>query len=368
MDQAEFLASIQEAVVASGETADDTTEPAEDTQLQSGDLAEVPADAPTDSNDSDDADAGDENAAESSALDSASVAELLSSGDLAELCKRAGVDPKILKVNAGKLKADREILRQSKVAQAAAEARDKDAQSKLAEAKQILDGGRKTYGFAVDLKNMIASGDFLGIKELCMQLAPKGVTWEQINAGIIKAEKGDNPSEVMYRSLLRKQAQEKVEADRVAAEKAAQEAAANAEADQAKRNLESATAKLKGTQFEKIPGAAEKLVQIVNEAYDPVRKGFKITPAQALQQLAKDPLIALALKGLGGKPRVAEPLPARRNERGQFATPARDQKRAEKPTTKEAQRKQRDAEFAASIAEAAKLEAKERRNAGGARR
>lgn len=367
MDEAEFLASVAEAAQATGE---DDNAPGPDPSGESADAADGgddPTGAPADSDDAGDTAAGDDS------IDRAGLAELLTGGDLEALCKLAGVDPKILKVSPGKLKADREMLRQAKTAEAAAKTRDDLAAAKLTEAKQLIDAGKQTYGWAVDLKNMIAAGDVIGVKELVTSLAPKGMTWEQINAAIVKAEKGDNPSEVMYRALLRKQAQEKAEADRLAAEKVRQDAEKANETTQAQRNLASAEARLKGTPFEKVPRAAETLVQIVQAAYDPVRKGYSITPQQAIKKLAEDPLIALALKAVrgGGSPPAPAADTARRNGKGQFVTPQRsaEVRVAKKgPAGKEDRAKAREAEFQASIAEASKLEAAERRRTGGPRR
>lgn len=370
---ADFAASLVAA--AEGDT-EDAAEPAvvesDPVELEGSDDAEEGT-----ASDSDDADdAGDDDGSpeddedDGSVPDLSAVGQLFVDGDLAGACKALGIDPKILKVSEPKFKAMREGLREARQLKTEAETIKKAGDAALTQAQQIIAAGKKEYGHLVDLKNSLALGDYSAAKDILEELAPKGTTYQQIAEGIVLAAKGASPAEAAYKRRLRELEKEKAEREAAeAAERTKAEEAAAARA-MAEKNLRGAEARLKGTDFDGVEGAAAKLVEIVSQNWDYERKGLKIKPEKCLELLGQDPVISklVKLKKLeAGKLRTTPP----RATDGKFVAPARVKGKIGQrtpPAAKPPRQPTIEDERRAAIQEASRLEAAEQRRLRGGRR
>lgn len=371
-EDAEFAASLAEA--AGEEPEADEPEPEDPgTGGENDEPGEPEASDQDDSNDLDDAgdsDGSEENGeADAPVADLSAIGQLFVDGDMAGACKALGIDPKIFELNEPKFRAMRQGLKDARAKEAAAQAAQTQAEQSLQRANQIIADGKKQYGHLVDLKHSLARGEWLAAKELLEELAPAGTTFQQIAEGIVQSARGVTPGEAAARRRLKEL--ERAEAERKAKEeetarKALEEQAA---AQQKARNLRGAEERLRGTDFEGVDGAAEKLVEIVASNWDYERGGLKIKPEECLKKLGEDPIISklVKLKKLesrqAGKPTRATPA---RDTTGRFVPPARHRgivgKRPAVTTPEKTPQKVKpEDEFAASIREATRLEAAERR-------
>lgn len=270
-----------------GPTVDDGSDDASEED------SEIDPDAADDESD------GDETADDSEAPDLSDVGELFVAGDLAAACKKLGIDPKILKLNAPKFKAMREGLAESKKLDAAAQTKLAEAEQKVKWSSDVIADAKRTYGPLVDLKLTLDQGDLFAAQEIFAALAPKGVTWEQLAA----AKSPLTPGERALRAEMRKLQAIKDEP------KKAPEAPA---ADLTKKNLEGATARLAKTEFAGIPGAPEAMVRIISDNWDYDRGGLKIKPEKVMELMKADPVMAglLELKALKARkaPPAAKPV------------------------------------------------------------
>jgi hypothetical protein len=291
-----------------------------------------------------------EDDAESVDVDRAAIAQKFVDGDVTGACKALGIDPKILNINVPKYEAMRKGLKEAKALKTAADAKEVAAAAKEARSEAILVSGRKQFGPLASLQVSLRNGDFYAAKEILEGMAPPGTTYQQIAEGIAAAHKGASPSEVAYRRKLRELADKETK-DAEAAQTAAQAAqAATEETARTERNRAGAEKLLKGTSFDGLPGAADALIKLAADNWDPVKKGLKVPAAQLVKLLAKDPVIGqlAELKRLKGKPVVAPvvtPPAVVRNRKGRFE--------ATKPADKKAAA---EVERQAAIAEAARME------------
>jgi hypothetical protein len=372
-DAADFAAALTAATSAAEETPDETAEdvaqeadpasPGDSDDSAEG--VEAPAD---DADDAGDADGQEEDGEADGEVsdDVAGIRQKFIDGDIEDALKDLGVDPKVLGVNGPKLIAMRKGLAEAKGLKARADGILRDAAAKEANSQAIIKDGKAQYGHLVDLKNALKLGEYTAAKDILEALAPEGVSYKQIAEGLAKAAAGMSPSEVIYRKKLREMAAKEA---KDAEEAEAAKAKANQPAPEAvqAKNLTGATALLKGTALEGVAGAAEAVVRIAAEQWDPVKKGLKVPKTELVKLAAKDPVIAQLLelkqlKAKGTKPvaKVEAPVVREKNT-GRFLnrrTPIVDPKAKEKD------------EFAAAMAEATRLEASERRarNAGKGRR
>jgi len=353
------------AAAASMETAEDAASNETDVsgvstpEDDSDELGEVngedaSADSADDGGDDDGSAADDEDDGE--APDFSAVGQQIADGDLAGACKKLGIDPKILNINVPKFEAMRKGLKETRTREAAAVAAETAAKTAQTHADAVMADAKSKYGDLVDLKLSVKAGDFYAVREILEALAPDGTPIQKILEGIALAAKNVSPTEIAYKRKLRELAT-KEQADKDAAKAA--EAANAAKADEtarAERNKTGAAKLLKGTPYEDLPGAAEALVKLAADHWDPVKKGLKVPPAQLVKLLAKDPVLGglAELKRLKGKPAPAPAPRVNKNKTrtptGQFTTP----KPANKAAALEAERR-------ASIAEAARLEARDAR-------
>jgi hypothetical protein len=367
-DAAEFAAALNEAAGAAEETPD------EPVNAKASDVAVDGAAGDEDSSESvepvDDTDgspdAGDDDGPAEDDEDDAPVSDDVASirqkfidGDIEDALKELGVDPKVLGVNGPKLIAMRKGLAEAKNLKARADGILKDAAAKEQNAQAIIADGKKTYGHLVDLKHALKLGEYTAAKDILEALAPEGVIYKQIAEGLAKAASGMSPAEVIYRKKLREMAA-KEQADAEAAEQAKAKASQPApEAVQAK-NLAGANALLKGTPLEGVAGAAEAVVRIAAEQWDPVKKGLKVPKAELVKLAAKDPIIAQLLelkqlKSKGTTKKAETPAVEREQGTGKF--------RSRRTPVVDPNKKERD-EFAAAMAQASAMEAADRRRAG----
>lgn len=357
-DDGGFAASLTAAAAASGDETDATANvPAADVVDDAGEPAPGGADDSDPLDDADDADGQEADGEDSGEVpDLGVIGKQFTDGDIKGACAALGIDPKILGVNVPKLEAMRRGLKEARDRDAAAATKLAQAETEKTNATAIVKSAKEQYGFAVDLKQAIAAGDFYAVKELCEQLAPRGTTWEVIATGIVKAARGESTSEVMYRRELKRIREE--EAARVAAAEAttaaATAAATSAEIQQ--RNVVGATAKLKGTEYDGIPEAAETLAKIVADSYDAKRGGFTLTLAQALAKLKEDKIVAKLVKlaRLEKRAPAADAAPPRAAT-GQFVQRTRVVKAPGAKTADTAEAR-RAADFAKSIEAAARAE------------
>jgi hypothetical protein len=328
-----------------------------------GDSAE--REAPDTDDAADDADgadsAEDEDGDSSDAVGAADIGRQIVDGDLAGACKLLGIDPKILNVNVPKFEAMRKGLKESRAREAAAVAAETEAKKAQDHADAVMADAKSKYGDLVDLKLSVKAGDYYAVREILEALAPEGTPIKTVLEGIALAAKNVSPSEIAYKRKLREIAA-KEQADKEAAKEAEKTTnAAKEQAAVAERNKAGAEKLLKGSAFEGIPGAADALVKLAADNWDPVKKGLKLPKEQLVRLLAKDPVIGqlAELKRLKGKPAAPPAPPANKNKNrsasGQFARPPAG-KGPSKAEKEEAERK-------ASIAEAARLEARDARAA-----
>lgn len=296
--------------------------------------------------------------ADGEAPDFSAVGQQIVDGDLAGACKLLGIDPKILNVNVPKFEAMRKGLKETRAREATAIAAETSAKAAQTQADAVMADAKSKYGDLVDLKLSVKAGDFYAVREILEALAPDGTPIQKILEGIALAAKNVSPSEIVYKRKVRELAAK--EAQEAQAKKDAETASASKaeETARAERNKAGAAKLLKGTAFEDLPGAADALVKLAADHWDPVKKGLKVPPAALVKLLAKDPVLGgLAelkrLKGKGTPPQAAAP-PVNKNKNrtptGQFQRKA--------PTKQE----QMEAERKASIAEAARIEVRDARS------
>lgn len=359
-DDGGFAASLAAAASAAGDEADaDVTVAApvgdsvEDDGAASSDGDPLDAAAADDP----DADDGSAEASEDDGLlpDVGAIGQQFTDGDIKGACAALGIDPKVLGVNVPKLEAMRKGLKAAKDLEASASTKLAAATAAQTQAQTILTGAKAQYGFAVDLKQSIAAGDFYAVKELCEALAPKGTTWETIATGIVQAARGVSPSEALYRREVKRLKDEAAAREAAEAAAAEQATAGATAAEIQQRNVAGATVKLKGTEYDGIPEAAETLARIVAESYDAKRGGFQLTLPQALAKLKEDKIVAklvrLAKLEKARTPAAEPSVP--RAPSGQFTPRTRVVRTPNKADTAEARRA---ADFAKSIELATKAE------------
>lgn len=346
-----------------GDVEDASDEPATGAADADGQGDDSGADDSADEDDDSAEDEGEDSSAASGDVDA--IRQKFLDGDVDEALKDLGLDPKILEVNGPKLKAMREGLKAARELEASAAVKLTESQAKAKWADQVIADGKAKYGHLVDLKLALGKGDFTAARDLLEALAPEGTTYKQIAEGLARAAAGMSPSERIYRDKLRKMAED----ERKAAEAA--EAEKNKPVEQkpevlAQKNLDGAKKLLEKTTFSDIPGAAEKLVQLAAENWDPVKKGLKVPKEQLVKLLEKDPVIGqllelkqLKAKKAGGKAPAKVEAPAVRDPKGRFR-----ERPASKLTPEQQHEARRAAEFKASVAQAAAMERQERRAAG----
>lgn len=311
---ADFAASLAQASTNVGEKTDAVILEADESA--GGDPAGVlPVDGESSgADDSDDADdVADDDGSEADDEDDgplpdvddfkSEVSQLLVDGDLAGACKALGIDPKILKINQPKFEAMRKGLKEAKELREAATAATTAATAEDTRVKAVLADAKAKYGPLVDLKNSLALGDYYAAKELLESLAPKGTTFQQIAEGIVQAAKGVSPSEAALRRQLKQEREDRAAAEAKATKERDDAAAATQTEALTRKNLAGAQTRLKGTDFDGVDGAAAKLVEIVAANWDYERKGLKITAAECIKLLSKDPVISklVELKKLKGR-------------------------------------------------------------------
>lgn len=315
----DLLASIVSASKAAKEKLDDVDD-AEESDLADG-SGDRPEDSEDDSNDLDDEQDSDDAPEEDDTdeqPDLSDVGALFVDGDVEAACKALGIDPKVLKVNPAKLEAMRKGLKEARDLSAAANAKEAANTAEKARLASVLADAKKRYGAYVDLGNAIGMGDFVAIQELVLGLAPRGTTWDQVQAGLANAGKTVTPGELAARRELKRLREEQTAREEAAAAATNQtQTAAQEQALQAK-NLVGAETRLKGTPFEGITGAPQALVKLYADNWDYQRNGLKVRPEELLKKLAEDPVISqlVELKKLkgkkGGKPAAeAKPAPGR---------------------------------------------------------
>jgi hypothetical protein len=310
---ADFAASLAQASKNVGEKPPEPAEAeadggatdaeeAEGVADDSADGADDSADDPDDAGDNDDEAADGEGDGQVSETVAKELGQLLID-DPAEFFKRTGVDPKVLKINGPKFEAMRKGLREAKDLRAEVTTVTAANQAEKTRLDAVLTDAKQKYGPLVDLKNSLALGDFYAAKELLESLAPKGTTFQQIAEGIVQAAKGISPSEAALRRQLKQEREERAAAEAKAAKDREEAEARTTTEALTKKNLVGATNRLKGTAFDGVDGAAEKLVEIVAANWDYERKGLKIKPEECIKLLGKDPIISklVELKKLKGK-------------------------------------------------------------------
>lgn len=336
----DFAASLKEADGDESKPDGQVVEDSEEVELSEDEEAD-----PDDADDDEDSDDSEEEP------DVAAIGELLVGGKLAEACKKLGVDPKIFKVNEAKFKAMRAGLAEANAKTAAAE---QSARANVAE-KQRLDAvladAKREYGPLVDLKAAVGLGDFATIQELLIAMAPKGTSWETIKAGLDNAGKGVTPGELAARRELKRLKEEQAAAE---AERQRQQATLTDE-QLTKKNLDGATSRLKGTEFEGIPGAPEAMVRIISENWDYARNGLKVKAEKIMELLAADPVVSqlVELKKLKAAKVPKEEKKAARS-RGRGAIAQGNERKLDPKARAERERQ-------AAMAQASRLEAAQQR-------
>ncbi len=376
--EAAFAASLAAAAAlepnAPTETTAGSKAPAASNELDGE--AELSEGASPDGDDADEG-AGDDDGQEADGEDSGEVSdavaearELFLAGDKAAALKALGLDPKVLDLNDAKFRTMRQGLKEADTKLAEATRLHTEAEASKAETKRMYELGKKELGPVLQMKRLLAKGDFASAKDLLEACAPPGTTYRQIAEGIAAAASGMSAAEQLYRRKLR-ELDEKENAPKEP------EPDKKAPAADAGKNLEGAKKMLASTPLDGIPGAAEALVRIASENWDAEKKGFKVPRAKLVELVQKDPVISqllelkvLKAKGKGKKalePEVEEdePAPVKRDTKGRF----RERPRVESKLTPEQQAAaKREADFKASIAEAAAMERRETRVSGKGRR
>ncbi len=297
----------------------------------------------------------------------AEARELFLAGDKTAALKKLGLDPKVLDLNDAKFRTMRQGLKEADTKLTEATRLRTEATAAQARRRRMYDLGKKELGPVLQMKRLLAKGDYASAKDLLEACAPPGTTYRQIAEGIAAAASGMSAAEQLYRRKLR-------ELDAAEHEKAP-EPEKKAPVVDAGKNLEGAKKMLTSTPLDGIPGAAETLVRIAAENWDAEKRGFKVPRAKLLELVKADPIVAglLELKTLKAKTKakaeeVGEPeetLPVKRDTKGRFRErpPA-----VSKLTPAEQAQAKREADFKASIAEAAAMERQQTRQAGRGRR
>lgn len=344
-------APADETVESDGVVGDDASDDTEDSASD---------DASDDSDDAeDDVSEGDES--EDSDASAAKARELFLAGDKAAACKALGLDPKALDLNDAKFRTMRQGLKAADEKLAEANAAQAKATADLAEVQRMYKKGQEELGPVLQLKRLLGKGDYLAAKDLLEACAPPGTTYQQIAEGIALAAKGMSPSEQLYRRRLRELDEREQKAKEEKEKPAEQKPAVDSN-----RNLEGAKKALASTALADIPGAAEKLVAVAAEHWDPVKKGLKLPRAELIKLVSKDPVISqlLELKQLKAKKagKTPEPKETVRDLNGRFKERSRE--RTSKLTPEQQAQAKREKDFRDSVAQAAAMERRERRQAG----
>lgn len=327
----------------------------------------APEDGEEDNGEADDSDAadddGDEESEESSDDSAAKARELFLAGDKAAAAKALGLDPKVFDLSDAKFRTMRQGLKAADEKLAEAEKVKAEGIAAQAKAENMYKQGKEELGPVLQLRRLLAKGDYLAAKDMLEALAPPGTTYQQIAEGIALAAKGMSPSEQLYRRRLR-ELDEKEQKEKAEKEKPPEKPAVT---DPGK-NLEGAKKMLANTALADIPNAAETLVRIAAENWDPVKKGFKVPRAELVKLVQKDPVISqlLELKQLRAKkgkaPESTPAAEATRDKKGRFQERSRE--RQSKLTPEQSAEAKREKDFRDSIAQAAAMERQERRRAG----
>lgn len=347
-DASTDLAEADEAG-ADGQSDDDASD-------EAGDESD---DADADESDGDEDDEG-EDSEEPEAKSLSSIKEKFLAGDKVGALKALGLDPKILDLNDAKFRTMRQGIKAADEKLAAATEKETKATNDLAEVQRMYKKGQEELGPVLALRRMLAKGDYLSAKDMLEALAPPGTTYQQIAEGIALAAKGMSPSEQLYRRRLR-ELDEKEQREKAEKEKPPEKPAPTADS----KNLEGAKKALASTPLADIPGAAEALVRIAAEHWDP-KGGLKKPRAELIKLVAKDPVISqlLELKQLKAKKGKAPepPTTSPRDRKGRFQERSRERKSNLSP--EQLREQQREREFRDSVAQAAAMERQERRKAG----
>src|SRR5690606_22621942 len=205
-------------------------------------------------------------------------------GDKAGALKALGLDPKILDLNDAKFRTMRQGLREADTKLAEATRLHTEATAKQEETKRMYELGKKELGPVLQMKRLLAKGDYASAKDLLEALAPPGTTYRQIAEGIAAAASGMSAAEQLYRRKLREldeQEQKKAEP-----EKKTPAADTSKDVEGARKVLT-----VHGKDLLDVPGAAEALVRVAREHWDAEKKGFTVPKAQLVELVRKDPVV-----------------------------------------------------------------------------
>lgn len=323
-----------------------------------------------DESDGEGADEAEDGADDAAPSGESAAKELLLAGDKAGALKALGLDPKILDLNDAKFRTMRQGLKAADEKVAEATRLHAEAVAAQAETKRLYEKGQKELGPVLQMRRLLAKGDYASAKDLLESLAPPGTTYRQIAEGIAAAASGMSAAEQLYRRKLREldeQEQKKAEPEKKPAP-----------AGDTNKNLEGAKKMLSSTDLKDIPGAAEALVRVAAENWDAEKKGFKVPKAKLVELVRQDTVIAQllelrALKAAKGK-KAPEPEPEAeedeekpRDKTGRFRERPR---RPPAPKLTPQQEKEAAAErrFQASLAAAREMEKSAQRKTGKGRR
>jgi uncharacterized membrane-anchored protein YhcB (DUF1043 family) len=370
--EAAFAASLAAAIAmepaASGDDDGDVADTSDGAADDSADAGSEGADTDAD----DGAGEDDDDSSDAGASGSSAAKELFLSGDKAGALKALGLDPKILDLNDAKFRTMRQGLKEADTKLAEATRLHTEATAKQEETKRMYELGKKELGPVLQMKRLLAKGDYASAKDLLEALAPPGTTYRQISEGLAAAASGMSAAEQLYRRKLR-------ELDEQEQKKAEPEPEKKAPASDPNRDLEGARKVLTvhGKDLLDVPGAAEALVRVAREHWDAEKKGFKVPRAKLVELVRKDTVISQllelkALKAKGVSQSSTAPSASEDDEEEQTTPRDKSGRFRERPRqppkpklTPEQQRAaDREAKLRKSIAEAAAMEKASQRGKG----
>jgi len=221
--------------------------------------AEAPSTAPS---------TGAESAKDDSATDAdlkSAIGALLEKGDLGEIAKKVGKDPKVVDISSAKLRLGRK--------------RESEADAKIAEATEMRDAARREYGAPHKARAAYDKGDFHEAAQWISQAL--GDDFATITRNVANATKGMNEAEL--KKFQKERELKQREAALEAREKKQQAEVTQAERDG--RALKAVSAKCAGHDALKLRGGDRLIKAVLEQHFNPATGVIGIGYRQAADQV-----------------------------------------------------------------------------------
>jgi hypothetical protein len=222
----------------------------------------------------------------------AAIGALLEKGDLGEIAKKVGKDPKVVDISSAKLRLGRK--------------RESEADAKMAEATEMRDAARREYGAPHKAREAYDKGDFHEAAQWISQAL--GDDFAAITRNVANATKGMNETEL--KKFQKERELKQREAALEAREKKQQAEVTQAERDG--RALKAVSAKCAGHDALKLRGGDRLIKAVLEQHFNPATGVIGIGYRQAADQVLAEFLEnarALGLAKPSSEPAKQEAIP-----------------------------------------------------------